>query len=197
MFKTNLKNNLKMKTNLLKSLILFFTSINTAHSQEVLKNLTSSKEYFFIGGLQSDSIKVLSNGSLLWINNKTLTQTNKLPTKDFIKKIFNNNLFFEANGDEPFWRATITKNKLIFNNSNSKKTTYDIQINANTSDIDGSFYFMFNDKNGKAFGIIRGLGFYPKDQKKCDLCLTEEATLYEVFIKVENSIYKGCASLKK
>jgi uncharacterized membrane protein len=167
-------------------------------SQDVFKDSISKKEYVFIGSIKEDSLKLLINRKVKWIKKEALVQTNKIQSKEFINLVFNNQFFFEAEGDEPFWRAEIRSNKLtVFNSTNGKRKKYDIVIKTNDGDIDRSFYFMFSDKKRYLYGLIRGLGLFPKEQKKCQLCLSEETSVYEVFINIEGVIYKGCAIISR
>jgi uncharacterized membrane protein len=180
-----------MKTILYIILLLLSTA---GLSQEVFKDSVSKKEYLFIGSVKEDSLKLLINKKVKWIKKEALVQTKKIRSKEFIKLVFNSKLFFEAEGDEPFWRAEIGSNKLtVFNSTNGKRKIYDISIRTNDGDIDNSFYCMFSDKKGTTYGLIRGLGLFPKEQLYCQLCLSEETSVYEVFINIEGLIYKGCA----
>jgi uncharacterized membrane protein len=162
-------------------------------SQEVFIDSISKKEYIFLGSIKEDSLKLLNNKKVGWVKKETLDQTKKIKSKEF-----NSQLFFEAEGDEPFWRVEIRSNRLtIFNSTSGKKKSYDIVIKTNDGDIDNSFYFMFSDKKGTTYGLIRGLGLFPKEQQHCQLCLSEEISVYEAFINIEGLTYKGCAIITR
>jgi uncharacterized membrane protein len=165
-------------------------------AQDVFKENISKKEYVFIGSIQADSLKVFNSVKPIWIKKSNVEQVKKLSSKEFLSFVLSKNLKFVGQGDEPFWKIEILKNKLIyFDSKTGKKTNYGITLKTNDSDIDNSFSFMFSDAKTNVYGILRSVGLYPSAQKHCQLCIAEEISLYEVFIHVDGKVFKGCATI--
>lgn len=156
---------------------------------------TENKKWLFAGGLQQDSIKVASGNELRWLLKTSLTPYGTLNTSYFLQQVFKNGLFFQAEGDEPFWRMTIYEKTAILTINAEKK--YNIALQTNKADIDQSFCFTFHDPKMKVFGMIRSLGLFDKQQQACQLCLIDELTVYEAFITVGDTVYKGCATIRR
>lgn len=167
-------------------------------SQEILRDSVSKNNYVFIGGVNKEKIKVLGKGNRVeWKDMHGLVPAGYRTSADFLRSIFKSHLYFECEGDEPFWKAGLSAGQFSFTDgSTGKEKKYQVIVNTNDGDIDESFSLMFKAKNGEVYGLIRSLGLYPEKQETCSLCLTEEKSIWEVFINVKGRLYKGCAVLK-
>lgn len=153
-------------------------------------------EYLFIGSKEGNNIKLLNikNHSVLWRDKNLLQQIDRLQPKNFLQEISKAKMFFSANGDEPFWKATISEHEISFLGSNIDSEHIAIQMDINKSSIDYMFLLMFHATNNpNIYGVIRGLSV----DSMCDLNLDEEQSIFEVFINYEGDVVKGCATLMR
>ncbi len=184
-----------------KAVVLFLQIIlfNNAFSQEVYENISTNETYLFVGSIEGDKIKVLNleNKSTDWVDYKKLNQTDRFSSQEFINRIFDNDLYFEAGGDEPFWNMEVRKNTLQFIGLNGRGKRIPIKIEVNKSDIDNSLLFMFHNKDKTVYGLIRGLKYSTEKQSFCTLCTCEETSFFEVFVNYAGNVYKGCATITK
>lgn len=83
-------------------------------AQDIYTDKSPQNEYLFLGsmGEQSKKLPDINNHTIVWLNNDQLQQIDKLSPWEFAGKVFDNDLIFYADGSEPFWQATISKNKL-------------------------------------------------------------------------------------
>ena len=174
-------------------LILFVCSIFlNCSAQEVYKDTATQQESLFLGSIEEKNVKVLEQGNIKWKNREKLEQTGLLTATQFLNKIFNSGLCFEAEGYEPFWKIILTQNQLEITdaeNGTKRAVKSEIFINQNTVGI----YFSFISSDGKIFGTINYLGF--QNQRICDYNLSDENSLYETLITINGKVYEGCSTV--
>lgn len=66
-----------------------------------------------------------------------------------------------------------------------------IQIVLNKHSIDNAFLLMFNSDDHDIYGMIRGL----TGDSSCDIGISEEASVFEVFINYQGEVFNGYATL--
>ncbi len=172
----------------------------TLWAQEMLTCKQTRKEYLFLGSLSVEwqKGKFIENGKICWKDMDSLQQTDFLSTKAFLDIFFSQNLQFEMEGYEPFWKARLTNDLLIFfDPETGKETAYPMRIVPNTSTVDSHIYFMFEGKQGHIFGLVDYAGLRDSTgQEYCEYNLEEdEKALYRMFFTVGNKMYKGCVPL--
>ncbi len=178
-------------------IILFCIVCVNADAQQVYIDTVTRQEYVFVGSTQKDSLKFLHAGELKWIKKGALQQTDILTTKQFLKRIFSNKLFFSAESEEPFWSATISGKELVVSSNNSINKHYKIGFVTNDLDIDNSLYFSFKEQTNRVFGFVRRVPQPENGILNCDLCLCQESSVFEIFIQIGTQIFKGCVTIQK
>lgn len=165
-------------------------------AQDIYTDKSSQNEYLFLGSMGEQSKKLLdvNNHTIVWLNNDQLQQVDKLSPWQFAEKIFANNLMFYADGSLPFWQATISQDKLWFfdgSSSSDKNQESAIRITINKYSIDNAFLLMFHSDDHDVYGMIRGL----TGDSPCDIGISEEVSIFEVFINYQGELFKACATL--
>jgi uncharacterized membrane protein len=173
-------------------------SVGYVQAQEIYTDTHSKREYLFLGGVSLDrqKAKVHEKGEILWKPFHEMEQSDLLNCKKFVDEIFKHNLQFQIEGYEPFFNATITKEKFIFHNTETgMKTDYPIKILTGEQGI----YLMFSNEKGNVFGVIFREWFTNSDtQPFCEFNIPEdELTLFSAFLTVENKTYRGCVRIVK
>jgi hypothetical protein len=180
---------------LLFTLLLFSLS---SFSQEVFKSIDNST-YLFIGGVDGAKIKVLNtkDSNIEWVNLDSLEQTNSLKPDDFVKKIFDNGLYFQVDGSDTNWSAELRKDTLIsYDPYKDQEYKSPVTITVKKLGKDSSFSIMFQSADKTVFGLIRSLGFSRTDLQICnEIC--DENSVFEIFINHKGSLFKGCVILTK
>lgn len=169
-------------------LILFCLTFQLSSCQE--KFNTKS---IFLGEYTKDSIKTYTNNTIKYITKDSLKQTNQFTTKEFIKVLDSLDLFFQAEGDEPFWKLKLNSSELTF-----MKYDFEEEISFKpviSIDKQSGFNIMFKSKNNKVFGLIRRIDTKLETEKSCALSLSDNYLTYEVFVSMDGEVYKGCGSI--
>ncbi|WP_298311865.1 hypothetical protein [uncultured Aquimarina sp.] len=177
-----------MRINLL---LLFCLAINSVSCQEKYE-----KEIIFLGEYNDQNeLKVFKEDSVVFINKDSLSQVDQFKAEELIKLMEANELYFIGEGDEPFWQFKINSSKLFFKKFDSEneksfscKFYYDQQ---------SGFNLMFKSNDNKAFGLIRRVDHKLESDKSCSLGLSDNYLVYETFITVDGTMYKGCTSIDK
>lgn len=152
-----------------------------------------NNEYLFIGSVEGENIKLLNlaKKEIVWLDKNSLELTNTILPNKFLEEIFKSKLLFLANGDEPFWRATISKTEMSFSYQDIEVEKIPLVIDINQYPIGSSFLLMFHAKNDRnTFGLIRKVS-----EGLCNLDINDEQSVYEVFINYQGKIVQGCALL--
>ena len=172
-------------------------------AQEIVTSPKTGKEYLFVGSLSEDGEKgkFVDNRIFRWITLEGLQQSGFLTTEPFLEEVFSRGLHFEMEGYEPFWKARLTKNSLIFFDPvTGDETTYPIRIITNSGSLNSMhIYFMFEGRQGHVFGSVEYAGLrlrYPDRRECCEYLIFENETLlYSVLITVGDETYEGCAGV--
>ncbi len=172
-----------------KLFILICFTFQLASCQSVYENKS-----IFLGEYNNkNEIKVYKKGSVVFIKNDSLKQTNQYIAKDFIKVLDSLKLHFIAEGDEPFWQFKLRSSQLLFMKYDSKgfesfKPKFFI-------DNQSGFNIMFKTANNRAFGLIRRIDNKMNKEMACSLALSDNYYVYEAFITVDGEMFKGCAMI--
>jgi len=127
----------------------------------------------FLGEYTKDSIKTFTNNSIKYISKDSLRQTNQFTSKEFITVLDSLNLFFVAEGDEPFWQLKLNSFELTF-----MKYDYEKEISFKpiiSIDEQSEFNVMFTSKNNEIFGLIRRVDNKLEAKKSCNLSLSDNS----------------------
>lgn len=171
----------------------------SAKAQEVFIDDLKNRSVF-IGALNQgrDSLKVIENGHLTWKAMKGVEQKDLLSGKNFLSFLQRNSLCFKLEGYEPFWQAFISGEELLFfDTENGIKEQFGIDIYTNDSDLDPTFYLMFKSSDNSIFGVINYMGVSASEQRCCGHGLSENISLYEVYLCKYDQIYRGCAEIEQ
>ncbi len=169
-------------------LILFCLTFQLSSCQEKFNHKS-----IFLGEYTKDSIKTYTNSSIKYITKDSLKQTNQFTTKEFIKVLDSLNLFFIAEGDEPFWQLKLNSSELIFMKYDfEKEVSFKPIISI---DEQSGFNIMFKSKNNKIFGLISRVDNKLETENSCTLSLTDNYLVYEVFVTIDGKVFKGCCSI--
>lgn len=167
--------------------------------QEVFKGKKGNSEYLFIGSINGKNIKVLNTKSanIEWVNIDSLEQIDWLKPEDFVKKIFDNGLYFGVHGSDTNWSAELRKDTLIsYDPYKDQEYKSLVTISVKKLGKDTSFSMMFQSVDKTVFGLIRSFGFSRRDQQICnEIC--DENSVFEIFINHKGSLFKGCVILTK
>jgi uncharacterized membrane protein len=170
----------------------------TAMCQEVFVDHADNKTNLFLGAINGDRLKVLEGGTIKWKSSQRLEQRDLLSSMDFLSAIFDNDLRFILEGDEPFWRVSVTKDELsIVDYETGQSKTLEIMVYLAGRDMNPRFYFMFKTAGGDVFGVVNYVGWNPRSQQQCECNLSEEISLYETCVCIDGEIYRGCARIEK
>ncbi|QCE42535.1 hypothetical protein [Psychroserpens sp. NJDZ02] len=168
--------------------ILFCLTFQLSSCQEKFNNKS-----IFLGEYTKDSIKTYTNDSIRYIAKDSLKQTNQFTPKEFIKILDSLNLFFIAEGDEPFWQLKLNSSELTFMKYDfEKEVSFKPIISI---DEQSGFNIMFKSRNNKIFGLIKRIDNKLEAEKSCDLSLSDNYLTYEVFVSMEGKVFKGCCSI--
>jgi hypothetical protein len=185
----------------MKKILLLFCILlpQIIFAQEVFVDKTTGQECLFLGSLslEGDKAKVLEDGQIRWKELCLIEQTRRLSLPEFLDEIFACNLQFELSSSEPFWHATITKDKLThLDVETGEYTIYQIRI-TNSHTLSDDMYFMFSTSNGETFGLIYSVGLTkPQKQRCCEYDIpADENRLYCSFLSIGRRAYKGSATI--
>ena len=167
------------------------------------KSSQSASSYLFLGAVRASKqkaleIKVWSNDRIEYKALNELTQSDLLTGEDFAETLFKQGLYFQLEGYEPFWKAKIEKDKLsIFSPESDQEQKHAVRFYANKHGVNHRFFAMFSTENGAVFGVINYIGVDPgQGQQACEYLIPEEdESLYEVYISIQERIYRGCATI--
>ena len=148
--------------------IIFCLIFQLSSCQEKFNN-----QAIFLGEYTKDSIKTFTNNSIKYISKDSLRQTNQFTSKEFITVLDSLNLFFVAEGDEPFWQLKLNSSELTF-----MKYDYEKEVSFKpviSIDEQSGFNVMFKSENNKIFGLIRRVDNKLEAEKSCNLSLSDNS----------------------
>lgn len=169
--------------------------VNTLFSQEVFER--KGKEYLFIGGKKDDLLKFSRNGKIHWFKENGMKKIWKSSSREFITNLYRDDLQFEFEGYEPFWKAELFRDSIHFYTPESElaksfKISYDLNVIQSNSGI----YFGFKDAESNIYGFVNYLGFgKPPHDNICEFNIGEEDSFYEVTVVYDGIVYKGCSTI--
>ncbi|QXP52393.1 hypothetical protein [Cellulophaga sp. HaHa_2_1] len=172
--------------------ILLFLTINLISCQERYKN-----ESIFLGEYNENEAKIfkIDTDSIVFLDKQSLTQENQLNPVNFFKFLTDKNLYFIAEGDEPYWKLKLNSSNLYFVKFDSIKEEH---ISCEIYyDNQSGFKIMFKSIDNRVFGLIRRVDSRLEPNRACSIAVTENYLVYEAFITIENVLYKGCATIDK
>lgn len=178
------------------ALFLYFFTSHILYAKEIFIDNSVGKEYLFLGSIKENQKKWLDlkNNKIEWVeNHKLQQQSGQLTAEAFLEKIINSDLMFYADGSEPYWKASVSENKLKISISGEKEQELDIKMDIDKKPLDGAFIFMFQSKDYQSYGVIRKLWW----DTSCDVSINDEVSTFEIFINHRGKIVKGCARLDK
>lgn len=179
----------------MKQLILLLLILpNLLSALEIYKD-SSNQEYLSLGSTENGKRNFLNlkNKNIDWISLSELQQMQQIDILSphiFWDKVNQNSIGFHASGYEPFWNATLTKNKLQFILNKEENVT--ISIDIKSSALTNNFVTIFHSDNG-IYGLIRSL----PNGTFCEANLDKLTSIYEIFIDYKGEIFEGCAHLDK
>ena len=162
----------------MKQLILLLLILpNLLSAQEIYKD-SSNQEYLSLGSTENGKRNFLNlkNKNIDWISLSELQQMQQIDILSphiFWDKVNQNSIGFHASGYEPFWNATLTKNKLQFVLNKEENVT--ISIDIKSSALTNNFVTIFHSDNG-IYGLIRSL----PNGTFCEANLDELTSIYRL-----------------
>ena len=198
-----MKNKYTMK--IVLPMLLGLTFAFNLQCQEIYTNKSSpgSNSYLFLGAVRTSKqkvveVKVWGNDRIEYKALDELTQSDLLTGEDFTDTLFKQGLHFQLEGYEPFWKAKIEKNQLsILSPESDQEQKHAVRFYANKQGMNPGFFAMFSTENEAIFGAINSIEIAPgQKQRICEYLIPEEdESLYEVYISIEERIYRGCATI--
>lgn len=170
-----------------------------ADAQEVFIDTITKNRSVFVGLLNQDrdSMRVIENKIPIWKAVKDVEQQDLLSGKKFLSFLQINRLCFKMEGYEPFWQAFISGEEILFFDTESgEQEQFGIDIYTNDSDVDPMFCMMFKSSDNSVFGVINYVGMNYLEQRCCEYELSENISLYEVYLCKDDKIYRGCAEIE-
>ena len=179
-------------------LSLFFLSLPLSHAKEIFTDEVTGNEYLFLGSLSphENDLKLLDlkKGTVVWLDKNKLRHTDLLSPGEFLKKVFENGFVFYGEGDTPHWAAKISENKLLLLMPEAEGVeSIPIKIDVDKHPIDNVFLMTFQSEDHQTYGVIRKLWF----DTPCGISLTDESSVFEIFINSNGEVRKACARLDK
>ena len=186
-----------------KIIICFLLSIcvsSAIYGQEIYLDINSQDTCLFLGGIvDGERFKVIENGNVVFKKAEDLTQVDLLTGSNFTDELFKQNLCFELEGYEPFWKVTIFRdNLIIWLPDEDDEKQYKIRLYINEGRVSSDFFAMFSTECGNVFGAINYVGAPRAGERRvCEYNLSDEDSLYEAYISIHGKAHKGCATIRK
>ena len=181
-------------------ILLSFYVFLPVNGQELFVDNISGDTCLFVGCIEDENkLKVYEQGKFTSKDHTNLTQVGLLIGNEFTDKLFEEGLCFELDGYEPFWNASIFKNTLsLWLSEDDSSKQYNINTYTSERSSSSVFFMMFISECGTIFGTINNIGLtYDNQCRICEYNISEEGqSLYEVYISVKGSIYKGCVTIE-
>lgn len=187
---------MKIKTVLL--ILIASYIIIPVHGQELFVDKISQDTCLFLGGIRTGEkeLKVFGKDGIVFRHMNKLEQVGLLEGEEFAKTLFEHGLYFELEGYEPFWQATITRDSIVVTEYTSEPERHAIRFHAGGHP---GFFAMFSGADGNIYGTINYIGLTPNEpQRPGEYNIPEdEESLYDAFLCVRDKIYRGNATIKK
>lgn len=179
---------------------LLFLMVPYLAAKEIYVDESTGDQYMFLGVISYEYDKNvyerrllnIKDKSIAWIDKSKLEQVDELDSDVFLRKIFENNFYFNAIGSTPNWYADISDGWLKISSPSGAKQDIAIEIEIDKRPNDQVFLMMFKSKDLQTYGVIRMLS----GDSTCDINNDGE-TSFEVFISNKGEVMKGCARLEK
>lgn len=184
------------RVSVITGLVLCLLASNLSFAKEIYVDESLGKEYLFLGSIEEGRKKWLDlqNNNVEWIENARLhQQSGQLTPGAFHEKITKTGLAFYAEGSEPHWNAVISEDELHISMPGEASQDLAIKVDMTKEPLDGIFLLMFQSEDHHAFGAIRKLWW----DTPCELAITDEVSVFEVFISYRGAVVKGCARLDR
>ena len=151
-------------------------------------------KYIFLGEYNDqEELKIYKNDSVYLLKENILEQTYQYKPNEFMQVLHENDLYFIAEGDEPYWSFKLNLFELCFEKYDStKEEQFHIDIYV---DKQSGFNLMFKSKDNRAFGLIRKINYKLQQENSCSLGLSDNYLIYEVFITIDGELFKGCSMI--
>jgi len=177
--------------------LLSFWLLPAVYGQEIYLNKKSQDTCLFLGGIADGQLKVIENGYIVFRKAEDLMQVGLLTGDEFTKELFQQNLCFELEGYEPFWKVVIYGDNLtVWLPDGYGEKQYKI---CNEESLSPDFFAMFSTECGSIFGTINYIGISSAgEQRVCEYNIPEEEnSLYEAYVSIQGKAFKGCATIRK
>lgn len=168
---------------------ILFTTI--CFSQEIYKNNKTDERALFLGSIEeSGCFQVYQNGLVQFENNENLNQIDQLNLMQLLKEIGKLDLVFNFEGNEPFWNVQINETTLTFNDNEKRNFKIDF-----VQDQQSDFVMMFSSKKNEVFGLMKRINIKKNKKEGCQLSLTDNHSVYELYVSIRGVMYKACGSI--
>lgn len=182
-------------------ILLSFCAFLPMNGQEIFVDNISGDTCLFVGCIEDgNKLKVYEQGKFTFKDHANLTQVDLLIGNEFTDTLFKEGLCFRLDGYEPFWNASIFKNTLnLWLPEDDSSKQYHINTYTSERSLSSVFFMMFISECGTIFGTINNIGLtYDNQCRICEYNIPEEGqSLYEVYLSVKGSIYKGCVTIEQ